>query len=68
VGKSRRKGGRRELSELVDELDKHLAEDGVEDSDEHVKEISEYLRELSQEGELTQSGMLRIACRRSEKP
>jgi hypothetical protein len=50
-----------ELSELVDELDEHLAEDGVEDSDEHVKEISEYLHELSEEGELTQGGMLRIA-------
>jgi serine/threonine-protein kinase len=50
-----------ELSELVDELDEHLAEDGVEDSDEHVKEISEYLRELAEEGELTPGGMLHIA-------
>lgn len=50
-----------ELSELVDDLAEHLAEDGVEDSDEHVKEISTYLRELSKEGELTPSGMLRIA-------
>jgi hypothetical protein len=50
-----------ELSELVYELDEHLAEDGVEDSDEHVTEISEYLHELSEEGELTQGGMLRIA-------
>ena len=50
-----------ELSELVDELDEHLAEDGVDDSDEHVKEISKYLHELSKEGELTQGGMLRIA-------
>jgi eukaryotic-like serine/threonine-protein kinase len=50
-----------ELSELVDELGEHLAEDGVEDSDEHVKEINNYLRELSKEGELSQDGMLRIA-------
>lgn len=50
-----------ELSELVDDLAEHLAEDGVEDSDEHVKEISTYLRELSKEGELTPSGMRRIA-------
>jgi hypothetical protein len=50
-----------ELSELVDELAEHLAEDGVEDSDEHVKEIDEYLGELSKQGELTQGGMLRIA-------
>src|SRR4029453_6580624 len=50
-----------ELSELVDELAEHLAEDGVEDSDEHVKEINNYLRELSKEGELSQDGMLRIA-------
>ena len=50
-----------ELSELVDELAEHLAEDGVEDSAEHVKEINEYLRQLSKEGELTQGGMLRLA-------
>jgi serine/threonine protein kinase len=50
-----------ELSELVDELAEHLAEDGVEDSDEHVNEINKYLHELSQEGDLTQGGMLRIA-------
>jgi eukaryotic-like serine/threonine-protein kinase len=50
-----------ELSELVDELAEHLAEDGVEDSDEHVKEINNYLRELSKDGELSQDGMLRIA-------
>jgi hypothetical protein len=50
-----------ELSELVHELAEHLAEDGVEDSDEHVKEINDYVRELSKHGELTQDGMLRIA-------
>jgi eukaryotic-like serine/threonine-protein kinase len=50
-----------ELGELVDELAEHLAEDGVEDSDEHVKEINDYVRELSKHGELTQDGMLRIA-------
>jgi hypothetical protein len=46
-----------ELTELVDELAEHLAEDGVEDSDEHVKEIEEYLRELSKERD-AQGGLL----------
>jgi hypothetical protein len=50
-----------ELGELVDELTEHLAEDGIEDSAEHVKEINDYLRELSDEEEPTPGGMLRIA-------
>jgi serine/threonine-protein kinase len=50
-----------ELDELVDELAEHLAEDGIEDSAEHVKEIEDYLHELSDEEELTQGGMLPIA-------
>jgi eukaryotic-like serine/threonine-protein kinase len=50
-----------ELSKRVDELAKHLADDGAKDSAKRVEELDKYVRELSEKGELTQAGLRRIS-------